>query len=64
MENCRFSGRLWPDWGYTPRAAMAGLGYIRHLFAIKQALHTLMLHVQGCKVTKMEPLYELNNPMV
>ena len=27
-KNCRFSGRLWPDWGNTARAAMAGLGSI------------------------------------
>ena len=33
LENCgkiwkngRFSGRLWPDWGNTVLAAMAGLG--------------------------------------
>ena len=28
-ENGRFSGRLWPDWGNTARAAMAGLGVYR-----------------------------------
>ena len=35
LENCgklwkngRFSGRLWPDWGNTTWAAMAGLGSI------------------------------------
>ena len=27
-KNGRFSGRLWPDWGCTTRAAMAGLGSI------------------------------------
>ena len=27
-KNGRFSGRLWPDWGNTARAAMAGLGSI------------------------------------
>ena len=27
-KNGRFSGRLRPDWGYTTRAAMAGLGSI------------------------------------
>ena len=27
-ENDRFSGRLWPDWGNTAWAAMAGLGSI------------------------------------
>ena len=24
----RFSRRIWPDWGYTARADMAGLGSI------------------------------------
>ena len=35
MENCgkiwkigQFLGRLWPDWGYTAWAAMAGSGPI------------------------------------
>ena len=35
LENCGnlwknscFSGRIWPDWGYTTRADMAGLGSI------------------------------------
>ena len=28
MEKLPFSGRLQPDWGYTTRAAMAGLGSI------------------------------------
>ena len=27
-KNGRFSGRLWPDWGNTARADMAGLGSI------------------------------------
>ena len=27
-KNGCFSGRLWPDWGNTTRAAMAGLGSI------------------------------------
>ena len=27
-KNGRFSGRLWPDWGNTAWAAMAGLGSI------------------------------------
>ena len=27
-KNGRFSGRLWPDWGNTALAAMAGLGSI------------------------------------
>ena len=25
-KNGRFSGRIWPDWGNTARADMAGLG--------------------------------------
>ena len=25
---CCFSGRIWPDWGYTAWADMAGLGSI------------------------------------
>ena len=25
-KNGRFSGRIWPDWGNTTRADMAGLG--------------------------------------
>ena len=27
-KNGHFSGRIWPDWGYTTRADMAGLGSI------------------------------------
>ena len=27
-KNGRFSGRIWPDWGSTTRADMAGLGSI------------------------------------
>ena len=27
-KNSRFSGRIWPDWGNTTRADMAGLGSI------------------------------------
>ena len=26
FKNGRFSGRIWPDWGNTARADMAGLG--------------------------------------
>ena len=29
-KNGRFSGRIWPDWGNTARADMAGLGSIGH----------------------------------
>ena len=28
LKNGRFSGRIWPDWGNTTRADMAGLGSI------------------------------------
>ena len=28
LKNGRFSGRIWPDWGNTARADMAGLGSI------------------------------------
>ena len=28
LKNGRFSGRIWPDWGYTARADMARLGSI------------------------------------
>ena len=27
-KNGRFSGRIWPDWGYTTLADLAGLGSI------------------------------------
>ena len=27
-KNGRFSGRIWPDWGNTTWADMAGLGFI------------------------------------
>ena len=30
-KNGRFSGRLWPDWGNTTRAATAGLGSIGYI---------------------------------
>ena len=28
LKNGRFSGRIWPDWGYTTWADLAGLGSI------------------------------------
>ena len=28
LKNSPFSGRIWPDWGNTARADMAGLGSI------------------------------------
>ena len=28
LKNGRFSGRIWPDWGNTTQADLAGLGYI------------------------------------
>ena len=28
LKNGRFSGLIWPDWGNTARADMAGLGSI------------------------------------
>ena len=28
LKNGRFSGRIWPDWGNTTRAHLAGLGSI------------------------------------
>ena len=31
-ENGRFSGRIWPDWGNTAWADMAGLGSIESKF--------------------------------
>ena len=30
-KNGRFPGRIWPDWGNTARADMAGLGSIGHV---------------------------------
>ena len=33
-KNSRFSGRIWPDWGNTTRADMAGLGSIGLYIAI------------------------------
>ena len=38
-KNGRFSGRIWPDWGNTTRATMAGLGsigLILHISVYKQ----------------------------
>ena len=37
-KNCRFSGRLWPDWGNTARVATARLGSIglNNLHSIKK----------------------------
>ena len=32
----RFSRRIWPDWGNTARAAMAGLGSIGFSLGIKE----------------------------
>ena len=31
-KNGRFSGRIWPDWGNTTRADMAGLGSIGTIY--------------------------------
>ena len=37
-KNGRFSGRIWPDWGNTARADMAGLGSI----GLKQDIKSLL----------------------
>ena len=34
LKNGRFSGRIWPDWGNTARADMAGLGSIGLRFVV------------------------------
>ena len=50
-----FSGRLWPDWGNTTRAAMAGLGSI--------GLSVLTMHKCGvgrvvtCKGVLLKSMY-------
>ena len=36
-KNGRFSGRIWPDWGNTARADMAGLGSIG--YSLCSAVH-------------------------
>ena len=35
-KNGRFSGRIWPDWGNTARADMAGLGSIGNGFVLSR----------------------------
>ena len=40
-KNCRFSGRIWPDWGNTARADMAGLGSI----GLKSQIHSSVVRV-------------------
>ena len=37
-KNGRFSGRIWPDWGNTTRADMAGLGSIGLTFIMSPRL--------------------------
>ena len=39
-KNGRFSGRIWPDWGNTTQADMAGLGSIGLIFGIRNAAVT------------------------
>ena len=43
LENSRFSGRIWPDWGNTAWADMAGLGSIG-LRSHRGTLQHSMLH--------------------
>ena len=41
LKNGCFSGRIWPDWGNTARADMAGLGSIglsRHITLTKESV--------------------------
>ena len=40
-KNGRFSGRIWPDWGNTARADMAGLGSIGYA-AIMQNIQRML----------------------
>ena len=35
-KNVRFSGRIWPDWGNTTWADMAGLGSIVYIVVCEQ----------------------------
>ena len=66
MEKRPFSGRLWPDWGNTAWAAMAGLGSIgltcgflyRHQKVKKKTLPCVMcvyeLYVCVCQLSACE----------
>ena len=41
LKNSRFSGRIWPDWGSTTRADMAGLrsiGLSHHITLTKEPI--------------------------
>ena len=37
-KNRRFSGRIWPDWGNTARADLAGLGSIGLILIMRLVL--------------------------
>ena len=56
-KNCRFSGRIWPDWGNTAWADMAGLGSIGITFN----KHSLHLGLSGLLKTITFPYLCLTN---
>ena len=50
LENCHFSGRIWPDWGKTAWADMAGLGSIGLSigFLYPNTSMLIVAQVKGC----------------
>ena len=50
-KNGRFSGRIWPDWGNTAWADMAGLGSIGLMS--KQRLNIVIISVPNPKFHKI-----------
>ena len=62
-KNGRFSGRIWPDWGNTARADMAGLGSIGlsriklRLVTVKGLISCSLNHsiVNGINLLNIDP---------
>ena len=51
-KNGRFSGRIWPDWGNTTRADMAGLGSIG--LRIDNSGHSVICAFDHISETKLD----------
>ena len=47
-KNGRFSGRIWPDWGNTAWADMAGLGSIGLMYSCNSYVFVFTLFCEIC----------------
>ena len=57
-KNCRFSGRLWPDWGNTAQVAMARLGSIG--LSVKNDLIQFLFVAIVTKFKNLSCFYDFN----